>query len=124
MAIFLYIVNPSIYNHNFLNTIISEANPDTIFTVIGTGIGFILGLLFNYIFSIIFVFCDSNTDFAKTKKGFIMFAALSFIGFLIHTIGMAIGYGLLQINEWIIKIFLTFVVLIFNYITRKKIIFK
>lgn len=124
MALVLYMFNPSLYNHNFINTIIGEAEPSNIATVIATGSGFIMGLIFNYIFSIIFVFNKSNTDFAKTKKGFLAFSLLSLVGFIIHTFGMALGYGVLNINEWIIKIFLTFVVLIFNYISRKKLIFK
>ena len=124
MALFLYVTNPSIYNYTFINTIIGDASPNKILATIATGIGFIFGLIFNYIFSILFVFNNTNTNFAKTKKGFLAFSSLSFIGFLIHTFGMFIGYGLLNINEWAIKIFLTLVVLVFNYITRKKIIFK
>ena len=53
-----------------------------------------------------------------------MFALLSLVGLCIHLIGMFIGYDLLGINEWIIKIVLTFVVLVFNYISRKKFVFK
>ena len=124
MALFLYISNPKLYNYNLINTVVGDANPNKTIATIATGLGFIFGLLFNYIFSILFVFTKRSTTFAKTKKGFAAFSALSFIGFLIHTIGMYIGYGLLSINEWIIKIFLTFVVLIFNYITRKKIIYS
>ena len=124
MALVLYLYDPKLYNHNFLNTVIGDVSPNNLIAVIGTGVGFILGLVFNYIFSIIFVFNRTNTDFAKTKTGFVIFTLLSSIGFLIHTVGMAIGYGLLNINEWIIKIILTLVVLVFNYITRKKIIFK
>ena len=124
MAIVLYIYSPNIYNYNFINTVIGDASPSGIITVIGTGIGFIFGLTFNYIFSIIFVFNKTNTNFAKTKTGFLVFALLSSVGFIIHTLGKAFGYGILKINERIVKIFLTLVVLVFNYITRKKIKFK
>ncbi len=124
MALVLYAFNPSLYNYSFINAIIGDASPSNLATIIGTGLGFIAGLIFNYIFSIIFVFNTSNTDFAKTKKGFFIFSMLSLVGFFIHTIGMYIGYGLLNINEWLIKIVLTFVVLIFNYISRKKVVFK
>ena len=124
MAIVLYIYNPKLYDYNFLNTVIGNESPDNFATVLGTGIGFICGLIFNYIFSIISVFNKSDTTFAKTKKGFILFSLLSSIGLLIHIVGMAVGYGVLKINEWIVKVILTFVVLVFNYITRKKIIFK
>lgn len=124
MAIVLYLFDPKLYEYNLINTIFSDSSPSNIATVIGTGTGFIFGLIFNYFLSIIFVFNRRNTDFAKTKTGFISFAALSSIGFLIHTVGMALGYGILKINEWIIKITLTLVVLVFNYVTRKKLIFK
>lgn len=124
MAIVLYLYSPNLYNYNFINTVIGGASPSGIMTVIATGIGFIFGLIFNYIFSILFVFNQTNTNFAKTKTGFIVFALLSSVGFMIHTLGMALGYGILKINEWIVKVVLTLVVLVFNYITRKKIIFK
>ena len=124
MAIILYLHNPSLYNYNFINTIIGGASPNGLITVISTGAGFIFGLIFNYIFSILFVFNKTNTNFAKTKTGFVVFALLSSVGFIIHTLGMALGYGALKINEWIVKVVLTLVVLAFNYITRKKFIFK
>ena len=120
----MYNVIVKLYEYNFINTIIGDASPNKFITIIGTGLGFILGLIFNYIFSIIFVFTSSNTNFAKTKTGFIVFALLSSIGLLIHTAGMALGYGIFKINEWIVKIVLTFIVLIFNYVSRKKIIFN
>jgi len=39
-------------------------------------------------------------------------------------IGMYFGYNILGINEWLLKVFFTIVVLIYNYITRKIFIFK
>ena len=124
MAVVLYVFDPKLYEYNFLNTVIGNQEPSDLVAVLGTGVGFIFGLIFNYIFSIIFVFTSSNTDFAKTKTGFVVFALLSSVGFVIHTVGMALGYGVLGINEWVVKIVLTLVVLVFNYISRKKVIFK
>lgn len=124
MALVLYIYNPQLYNYNLINTVIGGQTPNSVIATIATGTGFIFGLIFNYTFSITFVFTRQSTKFAKTKKGFISFTLLSIIGFFIHTLGMLIGHGHLQINEWIIKISLTIIVLVFNYITRKKIIFK
>ena len=37
---------------------------------------------------------------------------------------MYLGYDLLHIDEWIVKIFLTAVVLVYNYLTRKFFIFR
>ena len=96
--------------------------PSTISTIIGTGVGFILGLVFNYIFSIIFVFDEKGKS--KSVGGFFLFAILSLIGLGIHLIGMYLGYDLMHMNEWIVKIVLTLVVLVYNYLTRKLLLFK
>lgn len=121
MGITLYCFKPSLYPH-FYNVWIGGQNPSTLATIIGTGIGFIAGLIFNYIFSIIFVFHEKGDS--RSAKGFLLFALLSFGGLLIHLIGMYLGYDLLHINEWIVKTFFTLVVLVYNYITRKIFIFK
>ncbi len=121
MGITLYCFAPHLYPH-FYNVWIGEQNPSTIATVIATGIGFITGLIFNYIFSIIFVFHEKGQS--RSTKGFLLFTLLSLGGLLIHIFGMYLGYDLLHINEWIVKTFFTFVVLVYNYITRKIFIFK
>ena len=121
MGITLYCFEPNLYPH-FYNVWIGGGAPSTLATIIGTALGFIVGLIFNYIFSIIFVFQDKGNS--KTTKGFIIFTLLSIGGLLIHIIGMYIGYNLMGINEWLLKIIFTIIVLIYNYITRKVIIFK
>lgn len=122
MGIVIYIFNAQILNYNFINAFLSRANISKFSAVVGTGVGFIFGLIFNYIFSIIFVF--SNTKFAKTKSGFLIFTIFSSIGFIIHIFGMWLINGVIGINEWIVKILLTIIVLVFNYITRKKFVFN
>lgn len=121
MGIILYWFNPNLYPH-FYNVWIDGGNPSTLATIIGTAIGFIAGLIFNYIFSIIFVFQEKGNS--QTTKGFIIFTLLSLGGLFIHILGMYLGYNILGINEWVVKIFFTIVVLIYNYITRKIFIFK
>ncbi len=121
MGITLYCFAPYLYPH-FYNVWIGKQSPSTLATVIGTGIGFIAGLIFNYIFSIIFVFHEKGQS--RSAKGFFLFTILSLGGLLIHIIGMYLGYDLLHINEWIVKTFFTLVVLVYNYITRKIFIFK
>lgn len=122
MGVVLYIFQPSSYP-NFFNVFIgSTYEPSQISTIVGTGLGFIIGLVFNYIFSIIFVFEEKGKS--KSATGFVLFSLLSAGGLLIHLLGMYVGFGLLNINEWIVKIFLTIVVLIYNYLTRKFFIFK
>ena len=122
MGVVLYIFQPQNYPSFFNVFYGATQSPSTISTVLGTGIGFLVGLLFNYIFSIIFVFQTKGNS--KTAKGFLLFSFLSAIGLGIHLLGMFLGYNLLGINEWLVKIFLTIVVLIYNYLTRKFFIFK
>ena len=122
MGITLYIFQPQNYP-NFFNVFYGATNdPSTISTIIGTGLGFIFGLIFNYVFSILFVFEEKGKS--KSVVRFISFSLLSFIGLCIHLLGMYIGYDLLKINEWIVKIILTLIVLVYNYLTRKLLIFK
>lgn len=87
-----------------------------------TTLGFLSGLIVNYFLSIIFVYDELGNS--KSKKGFIVFAILSLIGLLISNIGMYLGYDLLNINQWIVKILVTGVVLIYNYISKRLIIFR
>jgi putative flippase GtrA len=120
MGLVLYLFQPAGYN-SFLSLFIGDYKPKTISTIIGTGTGFLCGLIFNYVFSIIFVYEDKGIS--KSRKGFYIFFMLSFIGLLIHLGGMYLGYTVLNINEWIVKIFLTLVVLVYNYVSKKSILF-
>lgn len=121
MGVVLYFFAPQLYPH-FYQVWFGGANPSTLATVIGTGVGFIAGLIFNYVFSILFVFHEQGQS--RSAKGFILFTLFALGGLLIHLLGMYIGYDLLHINEWIVKTFFTLVVLVYNYITRKLFIFK
>lgn len=123
MALVLYIWQPSLYS-GFFDVIFGNKEPDAWATVVGTGVGFSISAIFNYLFSILIVFTLSDTSKAKTKTGFIVFYSLALAGLGIHLLGMYLGYTVLDINEWIVKIILTVVVLIFNYVTRKLILFK
>jgi len=120
MSLFIYFINTNAFP-NFWQVFLSgkQLSPTWV-VVVGTGLGFTISLLFNYILSCMFVFQTNTTE----KNKFIKFTLLSLVGLGIHLLGMYIFYDLCGMNEWIIKIILTFVVLIFNYITRKKIIFR
>ena len=124
MSLVLYLFAPDKY-HGVISVFYHpDYTPSAVATVVGTGVGFAVGLVFNYIFSLIFVFSGSDTTKAKTGGGFAIFAALSSVGLAIHLLGMYIFNGLIGINEWIVKIVLTIAVLVFNYVTRKYILFK
>ena len=122
MSLFIYSTQSAKFE-SFLDVFLhGKAIASSWAVIVGSAVGFLFGLIVNYLLSCCFVF--ENTKFARTKRGFCVFAALSAIGLGIHATGMYLGYTILGINEWIVKIVLTLVVLVFNYITRKKIIFK
>lgn len=122
MGIVLYCFEPSLYPH-FYNVWIGKiGEPKTIATVLGTGIGFLVSLFFNYLLSVIFVYEDKGNS--KSAKGKILFVILSTIGLGINMLGMWFGRDVCHMNEWITKVIMTIIVLIYNYLTRKKFIFK
>ena len=121
MGVVLYLFKPSLYPH-FYNVWYGGGEPSTLATVVGTGTGFVLGLFVNYFLSVLFVFSEKGKS--KSVYGFTVFAILSAIGLGIHLVGMYIGYDLLGINEWIVKIILTAIVMVYNYVSKKLLLFK
>lgn len=122
MSVVIYAFNAKAFNYVFWDVFVhSKDLSPTWLIILGTGCGFVAGLIFNYVFSVTCVF--DNTKFAKTTKGFSTFTIFDLIGLGIHLLGMYIGYDLLHWNEWVVKIILTLIVLVFNYITRKIFVF-
>lgn len=122
MALIIYFPNEKAFEYSFINVFLYKNVASTFWVTFGTASGFIAGLLFNYAFSVIFVYKGENR-LAKSAKGFLLFVLFSLIGLFIQTFGVYIGYEFLHINEWILKVIFVLVVLIFNYFTRKKFIF-
>lgn len=122
MGVVLYLFNPSLYPH-FYNVWIGKiGEPSALATVVGTGLGFCVSLVVNYLLSVLFVYEEKGNS--KSAKGVLLFVVLSVIGLLINMLGMWVGYDLCHINEWITKIIMTLLVLVYNYVTRKLFIFK
>ena len=122
MGIVLYLFDSSLYPHFYNVWFGKVGEPSTLATVIGTGLGFCVSLVANYLLSVLFVYEDKGNS--KTAKGVILFVVLSAIGLFLNMGGMWLGYDVCGINEWITKIIMTLVVLVYNYISRKLFIFK
>ena len=121
MGVTMYLMQRSIYP-SFINVFINTPNPSTLATIMGSAVGFCSGLIVNYILSILFVFNEKGKS--KSAQGFIVFTVLSVIGLGINLLGMFIGYDLLKLNQWLVKIVMVIVVLIYNYISKKLVLFK
>jgi putative flippase GtrA len=92
---------------------------------IATALGFIAGLIFNYIFSILFVFQSArNGKTGRSAAAFLMFTLIGVIGLGLTELGMYVGVQVFTINYMLVKIVITGIVLIWNYLGRKIFIFK
>lgn len=83
-------------------------------------ISFCVSLAFNYIASIKWVFNAKK----QTVKETIIFIILSVIGLGINEFLLYIGVDKMGYHELIVKLVATFIVMVYNFITRKLIIEK
>ena len=89
-----------------------------IYPLIANVISFSISVIYNYYASVKWVF---NVDKKKSqKKLFIGFIVLSIIGLFITELFLGIFINLLDINVMLSKVLSTIIVMIFNFITRKK----
>lgn len=107
--------------------------------VLSTAVGFSAGLTVNWLLSIGFVY-KSVTDEKKSKSltSFVIFTIIGLIGLAVTETGMYFGVSTLpeitifgsttflseQWKWWLCKVCMTLIVLVWNYIARKLIIFK
>lgn len=119
-GIVLYLFAPSLYV-NFADIFNSEG-ASVAAQCVSTGVGFVVGVVVNYFLSVFFVFEERGNS--QTALGFILFVVLSAGGLAINVAGMYLFVDFAGWNYWLIKILLTCVVLVYNYVTRKFIIFR
>ena len=111
----------------------------TLSLVISTALGFCVGLIVNWILSVKFVFKDvKNKKESRSKKSFVIFTIIGVIGLGITELGMHLGVSFLpdvtlfssqtflgtEWKWWIMKVIMTCIVLVWNYVGRKLLIFK
>ena len=87
-------------------------------TILANTLSFVISVLYNYWASIRWVF-DVNKE-KDAKRNFILFVITSAIGLLINDIIMYIVSEVLLVHYMLAKIAATAVVMVFNFITRKK----
>ena len=81
-------------------------------------VAFSVSVIVNYILSVMFVF-DVNKE-KDSKKNFILFIVFSVIGLGLTELLMWIGVDLMKISYLLVKIGATGIVMVFNFVTRKK----
>ncbi len=104
-------------------------------TFIATAAGFVVGLIVNYILSIIWVFTtDTQQKQGKTVRAFLIFTVVGIIGFGLKELLMFLGavitdvplasFGDKLVPYYSTHIISAGIVLIWNYIGRKIFVFK
>ncbi|WP_297416796.1 GtrA family protein [Clostridium sp.] len=92
---------------------------------VSTALGFLAGLIFNYICSLIFVFKDAKEQ-GKGRNifSFFLFSLIGMIGLILTEIGMYTGVNFFNMNYLFTKVIVAVIVLIWNYAARKILIFS
>ena len=87
-------------------------------TILSNIIGFSISLIYNYTASIKWVFNVKK----ESKTNFLVFLILSIIGLIINTVIVYITIEKLKWYSLLCKVIATSIVMVFNFITRKKIL--
>lgn len=100
-------------------------NQRPIFLFIATALGFVAGLVVNYVLSIVYVFQgQANRERGKKVSAFVIFTLVGLIGLGLTEVGMYIGVYELGWNLLLTKVLVAGAVLVWNYCGRKVLIFK
>lgn len=81
-------------------------------------ISFTVSVVFNYLASMRYVF--THKEGLSRRREFVIFVVLSVVGLGINDLLMFLGTSLAGISYLITKIFATAVVMVYNFVTRKK----
>lgn len=87
-----------------------------IYYLVSSTISFIVSLIINYILSIFWVF---DVKKKQTIKEVALFVFLSVIGLGINQVIMYLGSDIMNIHYMVCKLFATFIVMIYNFVSRK-----
>ena len=112
---------------------------ELLFLIVATAAGFCVGLIVNWILSVKFVFrAVRNQEEVESKKSFFVFTVIGLIGLGLTEIGVVLLVMLFpeitlfgttallgtEWKKWLAKVIMTCIVLVFNYVGRKLLVFK
>lgn len=126
-AVFLYAYGNEYYN-GFFGVFSGATITGTPYTpqfsvyITATVIGYITAILVNYFLSSVFVYKYGNVG--RSSHGFAKFMLLSAIGLGLTSFGSWLGYDVMGGNLWVVKLIVQFFVFIYNFSTRRLLIFN
>lgn len=94
-------------------------------TIVSVSCGFIVGVIVNYLCSVYMVFKNtSDKDKSRTHTGRLLFLFLAFIGLLMGYGLQYLFYDYIGLGYVLTFVIRTLIVLVWNYFSRKRFIFK
>ncbi len=111
----------------------------TLSLVLATAVGFCVGLGVNWVLSVKFVFLQTKDKVeVSSKKSFTLFAVIGVVGLAITELGILLLVAVLPTfslfgvtailgtswKKWLARVIMTCLVLIWNYVGRKILVFK
>ncbi len=106
----------------FRELVLNGGTPTELF--ICTALGFIAGLITNYVLSLLFVFKKSeNKGNGKSVGAFLIFALVGIIGLGLTELGMYVGVYVFGWHYILTKILVAGAVMVWNYAGRKIFVF-
>ena len=91
-----------------------------LYDLLSSMLSFSISTIFNYVASVRLVFVV-NQKYSKTRN-FVLFVILSIIGLGLNALAMWLGVEFLHWHYMIVKIGATALVMVWNFITRKKVL--
>ncbi len=111
--------------------VIFKGNNNGYVTIVSTIFGFTIGVVINYLLSTYMVYKKNGNKNVKSLKGIIIFLVLAVIGLLLGMLLQFILYDVLFIKKGVMFftypvdfVIRTLIVMIYNYISRKLILYK
>lgn len=84
--------------------------------------GFVGGIITNFVLSKKLVFTENAN--VGNKMEFIAYTIIGIIGCLINMLLMNIAVGIMLINKYIAKVIVALIVLVYNYLARKILLYR
>ena len=91
-----------------------------LYYLLSSMLSFSISTIFNYVASVRWVFAV-NQKYSKTRN-FVLFVILSIIGLGLNALAMWLGVEFLHWHYMIVKVGATALVMVWNFITRKKVL--
>lgn len=98
--------------------------PDNSLSIaVATVLGFIFGLITNFGLSKLFVFTETASTESSAAE-FLIYAAIGVVGCGLTVLLMLLAVNILNINKYAAKIIVQVIVLVYNYMTRKILLYS